>query len=323
MSPRFFTLPFEEVRKRNCYLAARSCIKALSQNTFSFDLIHAHVLYNGFIGAKLKNRHNKPLIVTAHGGDVYDLPFRDNWHRTIVRYVLSEADEVITVSEFNASKLLSLGLSSNKLHVIPNGYNPNLFKPLSSFSARQKTGLPSNKKVILSVGNLVDVKGHIYLIYAMKTILKKRNDVILVIVGSGPLKEKLQKIVFQLGLSGKILFVGRKMHEQIPIWLNASDIFVLPSLSEGFPTVIPEAFACGKPIIATRVGGVPEAVTNDDVGLLVDPKDSSALASAILYALERNWRKELILSHSRTYSWSNLVQEILAVYEHAIINLKS
>jgi glycosyltransferase involved in cell wall biosynthesis len=282
--------------------------------------MHAHFLNNGFIGAKLKNLYNKPLIVTAHGTDVYDLPFRDNWYRTIARYVLTEADEVITVSKFNAEKLLSLGVSPNKLHVIPNGYDDRFFKPLSSCSIRQKMGLPLNKRVLLSVGNLVEVKGHTYLIDAMNIVLKKRNDVIAVIIGSGPLQEQLQKKVIQLGLNGKILFVGRKMHEEIPMWLNASDIFVLPSLGEGFPTVIPEALACGKPVIGTKVGGVPEALSNPDVGFLVNPRDSKSLADAILVALEKKWDSETILSYAKQYAWGNLVKRILSVYEQSMFD---
>jgi glycosyltransferase involved in cell wall biosynthesis len=96
--------------------------------------------------------------------------------------------------------------------------------------------------------------------------------------------------------------------------MNASDIFVLPSLREGFPAVIPEAFACGKPVIGTRVGGIPEALTNQEVGLLVDPEDSVALANAISAALDRKWQESSIIDHARIYSWSNLVSQILEVY---------
>lgn len=315
VSPNFFTLPLEMLRKRNCYLAARSCIKALSQNAITFDLIHAHFLENGFIGASLKSLYNKPLVVTAHGGDVYDSPFRDSWYKALATHVLNEADQVITVSQFNAEKLLSLGLSPEKLHVIPNGYDEKLFKLIPSCVMRKKLGLPANKRILLSVGNLVDVKGHTYLVDAVNIILKKQKDVILVIVGSGPLKERLQKKVNRLDLNGKILLVGRKIHDEIPMWMNASDIFVLPSLGEGFPTVVPEALACGKPVIGTKVGGVREALSNPDVGILVDPKDPAALADAILIALKKKWQTEVIIDYARQYSWSNIVKQILKVYQ--------
>jgi len=315
VSPSFFTLPLTAVRKRNCYLAAKSCTKALSKNATTFNLIHAHFLENGFIGASLKSSYDKPLVVTAHGGDVYDLPFRDSWYNNLARYVLSESDKVITVSHFLAEKLSELGVSSKKLHVVPNGYDENLFKPLPSNAMRKKLGLPLNKRILLSVGDLVDVKGHTYLIDAMNIVLKKKNDVILVIIGSGPLKERLQKKVNKLGLNGKILLVGRKTHDEIPMWMNASDIFVLPSLGEGFPTVVPEAMACGKPVIATCVGGVPEAIVSSELGTLVAPKGPKVLSQAILEGLSRDWLQEKILDEAKRYSWNIIVKQIIAVYE--------
>jgi glycosyltransferase involved in cell wall biosynthesis len=296
----------------------KSCISVISKNSVDFDLIHAHFLENGFIGAYLKNLYNKPLIVTAHGGDVYDLPFRNYWYNSLARFVLSEADEVITVSKFNAEKLLSLGVSSNKLHVIPNGYDERLFKPIPAIKARKKLGLPLNKKILLSVGNLVDAKGHIYLIGAMSLLLRKRRDLLLIIVGSGPLKKLLQSMVKKNGLEDHVMLAGGRRHEEIPIWMNASDIFILPSLQEGFPTVIPEAMACGKPVVATKVGGVPEAITSDYLGILVPPKDSESLSWAILEVLDKKWDPNIILEHAKKYSWSELAKQILLTYRKAL-----
>jgi len=319
ISPKYFTLPVETLRKRNCYLATKSSIKALSNNPINFSLIHAHFLDSGFVGATLKNQCGKPLVVTAHGGDVYDLPFRDAWYNALARFVLAEADQIITVSRFNAEKLRSLGAPSNKLHVIPNGYDEKLFKPIPLYKAREILGLPLDKKILLSVGNLVDVKGHKYLIDAMSYVLKKRNDVILVIIGSGDLKENLEKKAKDLDLNHNILFVGGKEHQEIPLWMNSCDLFVLPSLGEGFPTVIPEAMACGKPVVGTRVGGVPEAISSDEFGILVPPKDREALGQAILEALNHKWQSEDILGRAANkYSWSNIVEHILAVYQEAL-----
>jgi glycosyltransferase involved in cell wall biosynthesis len=290
----------------------------ISKNNIGFDVIHAHFLENGFIGAHLKNTYEKPLVVTGHGFDVYDLPFRDHWYNSLAKFILTEADQVITVSKFNARKLLSLGVSSNKLHVIPNGYDERLFKPVSTPNARERLGLPQNRKILLSVGNLVKVKGHIYLISAMSRVLRKRKDVQLIIVGTGPLKEVLQNMIKKYELKNYVMLVGAKEHREIPMWMNASDIFILPSLQEGFPTVIPEAMACGKPVVATNVGGVPEAITHNDLGILINPGDSEELASAILEALERKWNPGVILKHAEKYSWSNLAKQIVRVYRKAL-----
>lgn len=318
LASRFFSLPVESMRKRNYYLAAKSCINSLSRNKTDFGLIHAHFVENGFIGTAIKGLFGKPLVVTAHGGDVWHLPFKDKWSRDLTRYVLHETDQIITVSQSNRDKLLSLGVSTKKLHVIPNGYNGRLFRPLSSFKARKSLGLPLSKKILISVGNLVDAKGHAYLIDAMRIVLKKQKDAILVIVGSGSLKEGLQKKTKALGLDDKIFFAGPKRHEEIPEWINAGDIFVLPSLNEGFPTVIPEALACGKPVVATDVGGVREALRSRDVGLLVEPKNVNSLACGILEGLRKEWYSEAICAYAERYAWNRLIPNIISVYEKAL-----
>jgi len=92
LSPKFFTSPIDVLRKRNCYLTSKSCVKYVTKKHVHFVLIHAHFVENGFIGANLKRLFDKPLlVVTAHGGDVYDLPFRDEWQKTLAKYVLNEA----------------------------------------------------------------------------------------------------------------------------------------------------------------------------------------------------------------------------------------
>lgn len=314
ISTKFFTLPLEKIRKRNCYLTTRSCISALSNNIIDFSLIHAHFLNNGFIGAALKDKYNVPLVVTGHGSDVYDVPFRDDWHRTLARYVLSRADRVITVSQSNADKLRLLGVSENKLHVIPNGYNE-LFKPIPLCDAREKLGLPLNKKLLLSVGNLIDVKGHTYLIDAMHTVIRKRKDVMLVIVGSGSSEAKLQSKVKKLGLNEKIFIVGRKRHKEIPLWMNAADLLVLPSLSEGNPTVMFEALGSGLPFVGTRVGGVPEIITSEDYGLLCEPKNPIDLAGKILIGLDKEWDRDKILEYAKRFTWENIAKRTLKIYK--------
>jgi glycosyltransferase involved in cell wall biosynthesis len=316
--PKYFTLPIEMLRKRNCYFTTRSCIKTLSKKNINFNLIHSHFIDKGFIGVAIKNLSDKPLVVTAHGGDVYDLPFRDNYYRSLARYVLSNADQVIAVSRFIEEKLLSLGVPSSKLNVIPNGYDRQLFRPRPLLQARRQLNLPVDKKILLSVSNLVDVKGHYFLIEAMKSILCKRSEVMLILVGSGPLKKVLEKRLRELGLEGKVLIIGGKKHEEIPIWMNACDLFVLPSLSEGFPTVIPEALACGKPVVGTKVGGVSEILKNKEVGLLVEPQNISSLALGIIEALNEKWHPRVIHEYAEQYSWNNLVPRIISIYEKVL-----
>ena len=316
----YLSLPLNLYRKRNHRIIEQKIINNLYINKENPNLIHAHFLgTTGYIGAILKEKYGVPLIITGHGGDVYGSPFKEKWSQDIAKYTMNVADQIIAVSQFNANKMISLGVSSHKIHVIPNGYNENLFKPISLYDARKKLNIPMNKKVLLTVGSLDEVKGHTYLIDAMHIILKKQQNVLLIIVGSGPLKPNLYQKIKILGLTEKILLVGRRRHEEIPLWMNACDLFILPSLNEGFPTVISEALACSKPVIATRVGGIPEAISNNNVGIVIDPRDPKLLALAILEALDRIWNPEEISNYAKQYSWKNLGQQILKVYDAALM----
>jgi glycosyltransferase involved in cell wall biosynthesis len=111
---------------------------------------------------------------------------------------------------------------------------------------------------------------------------------------------------------------GGKPHDEIPLWMNACDLFVLPSLNEGNPTVLPEALGCGKPFVGTKVGGVPEVIASDDYGLLVEPADPEGLAEKILVALDREWDREMILAYAERYTWENIAKEIMGVYEQVL-----
>ena len=313
--PKFFTLPIEAMRKRVPLLYTRSLVNEVRRSAIEFDLIHAHRLDVGFAGVALKNMCNKPLVITCHGSDAYEFPFKDDFRYAVTRCVLNSVDRIIAVCQSDAEKLLSIGLPHNKLSIIPNGFDENLFKPIPQRLARETLGLPLDKKIILSVGTLHEIKGHSYLVNAMHLLSKVRSDVIMIVVGSGPLEAKLKKKIKDLDLRQSALLVGWREYNVIPTWMNASDIFVLPSLNEGFPAVIPEAMACGKPVIGTRVGGIPDAISSDNVGILVNPRDPESLAQAILEALNRRWEPEKISDYAQKYSLKNVVKQILRVYQ--------
>ena len=174
--------------------------------------------------------------------------------------------------------------------------------------------MPLNKKIILNVANLVPIKGHRYLIEAMKNIIKVRDDAMLIIVGDGPLKKELENQIKKLGLDEYIKLVGAKPHDKIPVWMNAADLFVLPSLSEGNPTVMFEALGVGLSFVGTAVGGVPEIITSEDYGLLCPPADPECLAKKILIALEKDWDREKIRKYAEQFTWEEIARKTFEVY---------
>lgn len=186
---------------------------------------------------------------------------------------------------------------------------------------RAKLELPTNRKIVLNVGNLYHkVKGHKYLIEAMSEVIKHRKDVLCIIIGSGKLYPELKKQIESLGLNNYIKLIGGKPSYEIPIWMNACDVFVLPSLRESFGIVQIEAMACGKPVVATRNGGSEEIIVSKDYGLICDPARPKELANNILLSLDKSWDSEKIVSYVSQFSLSVIGNRILDIYDSALSN---
>lgn len=321
--PKFFMLPVDFSRKKAGERAYNATLKLISKETINFDIIHAHFIhYSGEVGARLKEKYRKPLVITGHGYDVYELPFRDNDFRKIAKYALDSADHIITVSNSNQSKLMKLGIEKEKITVIPNGYDPNIFKPIPKEQCVKKLNLPEDKKIIISVGALEEIKGHEYLIKAMSKVVNKKPNVLCFIIGDGSLKTKLQNLISRLNLNNYVKMIGAKPHEEIPLWMNACDLFVLPSLNEGNPTVMFECLGCGKFFVGTSVGGVPEIIINDKLGYLCEPKNPDKLAENILMALDRKHDEEYILDYAKKFSLDKITKETFKIYEKVMKNGK-
>lgn len=292
----------------------RAVERLIRQEEIEFDLVHAHFTWpSADIGRHLKEQYGVPVVVTAHGYDAYELPFLNEIWEGRVRTVLNAADAIITVSRKNEECIRSLGVTK-PIHVIPNGFRSDLFYPRDQAECRRALGLPMDRKILLAVGNLVEVKGHRYLVEAMAEVVKERQDVLCVIVGSGPLKGRLEGQVRDLGLEEHVRFVGGRPHEEIPVWMNACDVFVLPSLRESFGIVQVEAMACGKPVVATRNGGSEEILTSEETGYLVESAHLHSLAEKVNATLKKNWNDIFIAEYARSYTWTTVSTKISSLY---------
>lgn len=305
-------------RKNWIYLEKRAIINKIRNEGLEFDLIHAHYTWpSGAVAIELRKKFNVPVTITEHTSVTFknaienkDPVFIKSW---------KSCDAVIRVRKGDIQFFDNVGISLNKVHFIPNGFDHNKFMALDGLQCKEKLNLPvNNKKVLLNVGNMYgEIKGHKYLIEAINEVKKRRKDILCIIIGTGKLRKNLEKQIRTIGLENEIKLVGRKTHEEIPIWMNACDIFILPSLKEGNPTVLPECLACGKPFIGTKVGGIPEIITSEEYGLLCEPSNSGYLAENILTALDKVWDKEKIRGYSENFRWQNIASDILKVYEIA------
>lgn len=290
--------------------------KFLKNSKSSYDFVHSHFTWSaGYVGARLKEKYKIPFIVTAHGFDIYSLPFQDDEWRENIEYVLNTADAIITVSHSNRDCINRLQVTT-PVTVIPNGFRNDMFYPSDMHECRRMLNLPRDKKILLCVGYLETDKGHKYLLDAVRIIVKERNDILCVLIGDGMLRTTLERQVHSLGLEKFIMIVGEKRHDEIPCWMNASDIFVLSSLNEGNPTVMFEALGCGIPFVGTSVGGVPEVISSKDYGLLSKPANPQMLAEKIMEALEVQWDRQKIVDYAQRFTWRNIAGEIIKIHQN-------
>lgn len=287
---------------------------------FDFDLIDAHFVYpDGFAAVLLGKVLRRPVVVTSHGTDL-NLYSRFPLVRKLLIYTLSKADAVVTVSKALKNQALWLGASQEKVSVIPNGVQLSKFRPIPQPEARRRLGLPENRRILLSVGLLIPRKGFRYLIEAVGQLVQDHawSDLLLIIVGEGRLRPVLERLIRERGLGHHVMLAGAKPHEEIYLWQGAADLFCLASSREGWPTVFFETFACGKPVVATKVWGAPEAIPSDDYGILVDGQDPKLLAQGVRRAFERPWDAEKLICYAEENTWRHVAERVLARFQDMV-----
>ena len=281
-----------------------------------FDIIHAYFIYRpGYVAAILGKLFSKPVIITATGTDTYqNLSQKNSLIRRRTIYALKWCSYIIPNSEFLRRHIEEEGFG-NKTYVNPRGISRDLFFPMDKIGCRNKLLLDSGKSLLFYVGNLVPIKGTDILIEAFKIVRDKEDYVELIIIGDGSEREVLEQQVLDEGLEEMVFFLGRKDHTIIPLYVNASDILIVPSRNEGRSVATIEALACGKPVVASRVGGIPETIVNDQLGILVEKENPVALADGIMNALNRTWDERYISNYAKQYDQGQLISHVLKVYD--------
>ena len=296
-----------------------SCIRLLKKirGKFFFDIIDAHYIYpDGFAGVMLGRKFNVPVVVSARGSDINDFP-RFKAIKPLIQRTLFMADHVISVCNALKDAMIRLGCKSEKIRVVPNGIDAGRFFMLPKELAREKLGLGSDKKIILSVGGLILRKGHHLTIGAMQGIVRDMPDSHLYIAGKGMEEANLKKLIQEKGLNDHVTLLGHIPNEELIKWYSAADVFCLASSREGWANVLMESMACGTPVVATNVWGAPEIITNDEVGILVD-RDIDSISRGIANALNRQWNHELILAHVSRRTWDVVAREVKDVFEKTL-----
>ncbi len=310
--PRRLVIP-KVLRSLYAFLFFISIFPALKRikKSFDFEVIYALWIYpDGVASVAFAKFFKVPVFLHALGCDINQYT-KFFLRKAQITWGLRNADGIFSVSNALKNKMLQLGIPSEKIDVIPNGIDAEKFRPMDQGHCRKTLHIPPDLKCILFIGSLETVKGAEYLIEAFHQVQKKYPDPVhLFIIGKGVLENTMKKKISAYGLESRVTLVGAVKHDRIPLWLNASDIFCLPSIREGMPNVILEALSCGKPVVASRVGGIPELITKTDYGILFPPNDTHALAASLVSALEKNWDSGIIYRHFSTRSWKVIAEEI-------------
>jgi Glycosyltransferase len=291
-----------------------------------FTHIEGHfVLPDGFAAAFLGRQFGKPSIIHVRGTDIHTIPQQSAVLKFLTVWALRHADAIRAVSSDLAERAIKLmdaetrrsgeTEKAKKVWVIPNGVDLNKFRVMARQEARQRLGLDDNKRYLLYVGRLVAVKGLDLLLDAFAQLTQKWRDVELLLIGDGAEREALKHQATALGIRDKVHFVGAQPHERIVLWMNAGDVFCLPSHKEGLPTVLLEALACGTPIVATSVGGIPEIVAEGQVGRLVRSRDPKEMAACIEEVLETRWDRQRLRDYvAERFSFDVVTKKLLEMY---------
>jgi len=321
--PRYYYTP-KMLRSKYGYFFERSVKLSFHRavRDFSPDIVFAPWAYpDGWAGVKLGRQAGLPVVIKVHGCDLLWGLERHPGRKKRTIEALRSADGIVAVSQDLASRVVSSGVDTDRVHVIYDGIDTALFHPGPMCEARTRLGLGINEPIVLYIGNLVPVKSVSTLIVACALLDQRGLSFRCVLIGEGPLRTQLQRQVSRAGLNDRVQLLGARPHDQLADWYRACNLFVLPSLSEGVPIVLLEAIATGAPFVASRVGGITE-IAGKGCGKLVCPGNVEQLAQAVADHLAASSRQPKALAaelwpRSHDDAAAELAQVFKGILQHA------
>jgi len=290
------------------------------------DIIHAVMIYpSAMVGTLLKKLTHKPLIFTAQGL-IIDVIRR---HKTItdsyggilrpfIGWALGQCDFITCVSNVVERKVKQFGRGNQNIRVIPNGVDINRFSPEAKSEIRAQLGL-KDKEIIITVSRLEVKNGIEYLIRAAKDVIARRLNAVFLIIGEGELRNSLVQLAKSLGVEKNVIFYGSVPHDQVAKFLTVADIFVRPSITEGFGISFVEAMACGLPVIASEAVGQMNIFEDGREGLVAKTANSEDLSNRILTLLKNeSLRQDMGIAARelavQRYDWDMIASDFESIY---------
>lgn len=297
----------------NGWVAGRALLPRVRR--FAPDLVLGYWVYpDGEAARRVARALRVPCVVGARGSDIH---VRAGLAARMTRRTLQRVDAMLTVSRAMRSKVVAdFGVPAHRVHAVVNGIDTAVFHPRDRGAMRARLGLPAEAGLVLYVGRFVRAKGMDELLEAFGRLAQDDPALHLALVGDGVMQDELAAAVRAAGWGGRVHMPGGMEPAQVAEWIGAADVLTLPSWSEGYPNVLVEALASGRPVVATAVGGAGEIV-GDDGGVLVPPKDAGALADALRAVLDRRWDPAVLAASARR-GWDDVARDTLAVCEQVL-----
>ncbi|MFC1643527.1 glycosyltransferase [Chlamydiota bacterium] len=296
------------------YLFKHKACKIIKQlpKDLAPDLIHSHFAYPDGLGALEISRILKiPYIITLRGDDILIYPERNNYLRKKIKEILKNASGILGVSNNICSKAIELGADPKVFYHIPDGIDETIFFPIGEKNS-------SNSPSILFAGSLLPVKNPVKMLKSFSLVLKKCPEATFSLAGEGFLEKKLRILSKKLQIEPKCIFLGQLSAENLADKMRKASLLCLPSLSEGWGNVITESMACGTPVVAANVGGIPEQIISDDYGLLCNPLSVEDIASKIIDALQKKWDYAKIEKRGLIYTRDTTAKQIYEIYKKTV-----
>jgi glycosyltransferase involved in cell wall biosynthesis len=308
----FLALPMVS-RPFNGTMAARVLLPHV--RAFAPDVIFSCFLYpDGYAALKIAQALSVPVVAMSIGSDINRIGDRISAAHT--RTVLREADFLVTVSGDLRAKAITMGASANRSRAIINGCDLSVFHVASRNSAREKLAIDPTVEAVVFIGRMDVRKGLLELVEAAASLHAARPNLHTYLIGEGPDRPLIESAIAAQNAAGYIHAVGSCAPDDVAVWMAAANLVTLPSYMEGCPNVVLEALACGRPFVATNVGGIPE-IMNGECGSLVPPRDPAALATALASVLDQSWDAAAISAHHGR-SWEMVAAELSEVFDSLV-----
>lgn len=266
----------------------------------------------------------KPVAITIHG---LDITYKNRFYQFLIPKCIAKMDKIICISQATKQECVKRGITKGKITVIPGGVSDEFYMSEDKNKLREKLSRKlkfdlKNKKIILSVGRLVERKGfHWFIENVLPITVKKINEIICLIGGDGPLRGEIENSIKKVKMNKYVKLIGGVDEETLKLLYNSSDVFVMPNIPvesdmEGFGIVVLEAASCGVPVVASRLEGIKDAIKNGENGFLIEPCDVDRFADMISRLLKNDYKRKKAGEKARestmkNYSWEKISEKYL------------